>query len=287
MSTIVFTWIDPDSTEIALGDASDSHVKSFSGLGHAPVTHFLQGVPSQHKQLHQGLKFRPRVVQLAISDIQTSAIKQDERQATLLRALNPDRGEGVLKIVLSDGSTTRYLDCYVQEGPDFASEDRLGWGKAQAYIVRLIARDPFLYNPTQQSASGNFNGTTPATIYLNNGGHVGTYPILTITGAVNDLKVELDSTGEYVELDYNLGAGDHIDIDCQAGTIKLNDATSLLANLVKASTLFDLPVGAQTLSLTAASGTGAFAVTWYDRYLGLGIPSGIGSWIIGSTFVVS
>jgi len=51
--------------------------------------------------------------------------------------------------------------------------------------------------------------------------------------------------------------------------------------------LFDLPVGAQTLTLTATAGTGAFAITWYDRYLGLAIPRGIGTWRIGSTFKVT
>lgn len=285
--TIDFTWIDPDDGETALGQSSQSKVKSFSGLGYAPLTHFLQGVPSQDRQLHRGLKYKPRIVQLGIWDHRATATAQGVRQGVLLRALNASRGEGVLKAVLSDGSTTRYLACYVQEGPDFASEDRPVWGAHQFYIVRFVARDPFLYNPTQQSMSTNFNGATAVTRYLTNSGHVVTYPVLTITGAVEDAKITLDTTGEYVELDYSLGSGDHIDIDCQAGTIKLNDVTDMIGYLTKPSTLFDLPVGAQTLTLTATAGTGAFAVTWYDRYLGLGIPRGIGAWIIGSTFVVS
>ena len=150
--SITFTWVDPDAGETQLGQISASKVKAFSGLGMAPLQHFLQGIPSQHRQLHRGLKFRPRIVQLGIWDRQASAAAQDTRHQTLLTALNPDRGEGTLKIVLNDG-TDRRLDCYVQEGPDFASEDRPQWGQQQLYVVRFVARDPFLYNPTQNSES--------------------------------------------------------------------------------------------------------------------------------------
>jgi len=271
MAKITFYWLDPDGGSIQLGNASTSHVKAYSGLGMAPVHHFLEGIPSQHRQRHRGLKFRPRVVQLGIWDVRASAQAQDERQEELLAALNSDRGEGRLKIVLSDGITTRYLDCYVQEGPDFASEDRPGWGEYQFYVVRFVAPDPFLYDPTPVTESGNFNGATPVNISVTNDGHMDSYPILTISATVNTPKVMLVTTGEYVQLNYNLTAG-HIDVDCGEGTVVRNDTIDAIDTLTKASTLFAIPRGDHTLRLTAASGAGAFSCSFFNRFLGLGIP---------------
>ena len=46
-----FYWRDPDAAEIQLGQISSSKVLAFSGLGMAPLEHFLQGIPSQDRQL--------------------------------------------------------------------------------------------------------------------------------------------------------------------------------------------------------------------------------------------
>ncbi len=268
---ISFVWIDPDSNALPLGNSSMSRVKAFSGLGMAPLAHFLQAIPSQHRSLHRGLRFLPRVLQLGIWDHQASAIAQDARRAALLAALNPDRGEGILKIVLSDGSTTRYLKCYVTEGPDFASEDRPVWGAHQFYIVRFVARDPFLYDPTQNSESDNFNGATPVDIAIINSGHMGAYPTIVFAAAAENPKIELVSTGEYIELDsYTVPGGENLTVDLWAGTAKLDDGTDKMGELKKEATMFYIPRGAQTLRLTAAAGTTSLCtITFYSRFLGI------------------
>lgn len=270
MGSIAFTWIDPDSGETALTDGVNSRVNSFSGLGIAPLSHFLQGIPSQHRQLHRGLKFRPRIVQLSIWDSRASADAQDDRQTALLAALNPDRGEGTLKIVLSDGSTTRYLDCYVQE-LDFPSEDRPQWGQQQLYVVRFVARDPFLYDPTQNSKSDNFNGATPVDIVVTNSGHIGAYPTIIVAAGAANPKIELISSGEYVAFEsYTVPGGENLTIDCWAGTVTLDAGTDKIGELSKASTMFYIPRGTQTLRLTAAAGTTSLCTaSWYSRFLGI------------------
>jgi len=268
--SITFTWIDPDAGEVQLGQVSTSRVREFSGLGMAPLQHFLEPIPSQHRQAHRGLKFRPRVVQLALRDIQASATAQDTRHQTLLAALNPDRGEGTLKMVLSDGSTTRYLKCYVQEGPNFDSADRPVWGAAQLYTVRFVARDPMLRTASQETDSGNFNGATPVDIAISNDGHMPTFPVIEITGEVEAPKVELLSTGEYIEFDgYTVPSGNTLSVDHQAGTAELADGTSKLSELKKESTLFYLPRGNDTVRLTCTSGTSQVTVKFYERFLGI------------------
>jgi len=269
--SIAIYWRDPDGGETQLGHISASKVREYSGLGMAPLTHFLQGVPSQHRQSYRGMKFRPRIVQLPIWDKQASAVAQDTRHQTLLTAFNPDRGEGTLKIILSDESTTRYLDCYVQEGPNFDSADRPNWDAHQGYTVRLVARDPLLYDPTQNSENDNFNGVTPVDIAVTNSGHIGAYPTITIAAGAENPKVQLLSTGEYIEFEsYTIPGGEALTIDCWAATIKLNDGTSKMSELKKESALFYLPRGADSVRLTAAAGTTSLCtVAFYSRFLGI------------------
>ena len=262
-----FYFIDADGVETQLGNTAQTMISEYSGLGYASLDHFLQGVPSQHTQLHRGLKFRPRKIQLAIWDFRTSISAQDTRHTALLAALNADKGEGILKVILEDG-TERRIKCFISQGPDFDSQGRRDW--FQAYLLRFLARDPFLYDPAQKSESDNYNGTANVDIAVTNGGHIGVYPVITIAGAVEDAKIELISTGEYIEFNLTLTGGHHLDIDFAAGTVTYDDTTNYIQYLTKASTLFDIPRGAQTLRLTAVAGSaGLCTVTWYDRYLGI------------------
>jgi len=268
--SISIYWIDAGAGSTQLHSVSSTKIASFSGFGMAPVEHHSQGIPSQHRRLHRGLKFKPRTVQLAVWDHQVNAANQDTRHQTLLTALNPDRGAGYLKVVLHDG-TERRLKCRVLEGPDFRSEDRPVWGKHQFYIVRFLALDPFWFNPTQQSESDNFDGVTPVDIAVTNNGQMGAYPTIIFATASENPKVELVSTGEYIEFDsYTVPGGENLTVDLWAGTVKLDAGTDKISELKKASTLFDIPRGAQTLRLTAAAGTTSLCtITWYDRFLGV------------------
>ena len=261
-------FIDVDDVETRLGNTAQTFVSEYSGLGYAPIEHWLQGVPSQHRQLHRGLKFRPRIIQLAIWDFRTSISAQDIRHTTLLAALNADRGEGTLKIVLANGDERR-IKCYVSQGPDFDSQGRRDW--FQAYILRFLARDPFFYNPTQESEFKAFNGVTPADMAVTNNGHIGTYPTISIAVGAENPKIELVSTGEYIEFEsYTVPGGGPLTIDCWAGTIKLVDGTNKISEMSKQSTFFYLPRGNDTLRLTAAAGSSQLVtVTWYSRFLGI------------------
>lgn len=263
-----FYYIDSDDVETQLGQTSETRVASYSGLGYAPLEHFLQGVPSQHRQLHRGLKFRPRVIQFGMWDFRTSTPLQDTRHTTLLAALTADKGEGTLKIILDDG-TDRRIKCYVFQGPDFDSEGRRDW--FQSYILRFLCRDPFFFDPTQNSEPKSFTGAVAADIAIENTGHIGAWPYITLNGPLTDPKVQLVTTNEHVELDYAIGGGDHVDIDCEAGTVLENDTTDLIAlgKLTKTSVLFDLPRGSHTIRLTCASGTTAMTFKWSSRFLGI------------------
>lgn len=262
-----FYFIDFDDNETQLGQTAQTRVASYSGLGYAPLEHFLQGVPSQHRQLHRGLKFRPRTIQLGIWDFRTSTPLQDTRHTTLLAALNADKGEGTLKIILDDG-TDRRIKCYVFQGPDFDSEGRRDW--YQSYILRFLCRDPFFYDPTPESEGDDFNDATPVEFAVDNIGHVGAYPTIVFAAGVENPKIELVSTGEYIHFDsYTVPGGENLTVDCWAGTAKLDVGTNIIGELKKESTMFYLPRGDSTLRLICTTGDTAATVTWYSRFLGI------------------
>ena len=267
MSLEEYYFIDGGGTQFTIAFSSSRVLLGLSGAGMADVEHFTQRIPSQHRSLHLGYKFRPRYLTFRIRDIASTRDTMWSHHQDWLGAFNPDKGEGYVKVILSD-ATERRLDCRYNDGLKFDSDDRKG-PFLQGDIVQVMAVDPFWYNPTPVTATGNFNGATPVDVAVTNGGHIGTYPVLTITGAVNTPRVTLVSTGEYVELSYDLTATHHFDADCEEGTILYDDTTNEIDELTKASTLFYIPRGSQTLRLTATSGAGAFSVTWYTRFLGI------------------
>lgn len=266
-----FYWIDADDNEEQLGDTANRVVSRHSGLGMAPIDRFLQAIPFEHQQKHVGMRFRPRIVQLLINDKRSTVAAQQSAADTLMARLNPDLGEGKLKILLDDG-TERRLDCMVIAGPELSQENRLGSGALRSYLVRFQAANPFLYDPTQKTESDNFNGATPVDISCNNAGNMGSFLVITIAGLVTHALIALSETGEFIDLDYEIGEGDTVTIDCAPDqkTCKLQDGTNLAGYVSKTSAYFDLERGTNTVQISADAGSsGLCTARWYNRYTGI------------------
>lgn len=266
-----FYWIDIDDNEEQLGDTANRVVSRYSGLGAAPLERFLQAIPFEHQQIHLGMRFRPRIVQLLINDKRSTVAAQQAVADTLLARLNPDKGEGKLKIILDDG-TERQLDCMVIAGPDLSQENRLGTGALRSYLVRFQAANPFLYDPSQKTESDNFNGVTPVDISCNNAGNMGAFPVITIAGPVTHPLITLSETGEFIDLDYTIAEGDTVTIRCdpELKSCKLGDDTNLAGYVSKTSAYFDLERGSNTVQISASAGnTGLCTVKWYNRWTGI------------------
>ena len=262
-----YFFVDSDDVSFQIAFTSSRVLLGHAGMGMADVEHFAQRIPSQHRSLYLGHKFRPRYLTFRFLDLAAGRDAMWSHHQDWLGAFNPDKGEGYIRVILSDG-TERRLDCRFNDGLKFDSDARDG-PFVQGDIVQVQAMDPFLYNPTQQSESDNFNGATPVDIALTNNGHMGAYPTIVISGAVTNPKLTLVSTSEVIEFTTTVGAGSHIDIDTQEGTIHLNDVDMDPLTLTKPSVLFSIPRGAQILRLTCTSGTSQATVTWYDRFLGI------------------
>ena len=264
-----FYFVDSDDVSFQIAFTSSRVLLGHAGMGMADVEHFAQGIPGQHRSLHLGHKFRPRYLTFHFRDIASDRDTMWSHHQDWLGAFNPDKGEGYIRAILSD-ATERRLDCRFVDGLNFDSDDRTG-PFLQGDIVQVQAMDPFWYDPSQNSESDNFNGATPVDIAVTNSGHIGAYPTIVFATGTENPKVELTSTGEYIEFpSYTVPGGENLNIDLWAGTVKLDDGTSKISELKKESTMFFLPRGSDTLRLTAAAGTTSLCtITFYSRFLGL------------------
>lgn len=261
-----YYFIDGDGNTFQVSPTNERELLFSSGLGMPKPAHFTQGIPNRHDRRYLGYRYQPRVINLLVLDMAADRDEMWEHHQEWLDAFNLGKGVGQLKVILSDGSERR-LWCYFNDALDLDAADRpqRSWQKV---VLQVIAFDPLWFDPVQESESGNFGATPPEEITLNNVGHIESYPVITIAGAVNNPKLTLVTTDEFIQFNYNLTAG-HLDIDCGEGTVKLDDALMDPLKLTKASTLFYIPLGAQHVKLTATSGTGLVTVKWYSRFLGI------------------
>lgn len=257
---IDFHFVPAAGAALQLGQVSTSYVLNHEGLEFLPISHWLQDVPFEDRKLHLGETFKKRTILLQVWANECSQIAMRAEWQTILTALNPDLGEGYLRIILEDG-TERRIDCRVSNGPevDRAFRD----DSVRLYVVEFEAAKPFLYDPSQKSAAGTCGG---GAIVCNNEGHVPVYPtVIIVTPATNPV---LTLGTEAITLTYTLAAN-HIDVDCEAPTVIYNDTTSLMQYVSTDSIFFDLALGNNNVTPTSDAGGGVVTVYWYNLYLGI------------------
>lgn len=177
-------------------------------------------------------------------------------------------GELGLK-VLARGTVagaTLYLDCVAEE-PEWSDEKHSSIRVTQKYTPPT----PY-WRSAEQSAAGNFNGTTPVNISCNNAGAIPSWIRAAIAGAVTDPK--LAGSGWVIEFDLTLSAGDALALSCKTPasawyTPSGGSAARAWGYRTEASSARNakLPTGgASNVVLTAAAGAGAITIYWYNWY---------------------
>lgn len=264
-----YYWIDGDNNTLYLSPdtTNNRYLLEVSGLGLPGVERFVSKRPYDHGAKKHGWRYTQRHIDLVV------AIRASTRSGlwTALgdwaSAFNSERGTGTLKMVLQDG-TERRIDCDVGDAIPLGSDDRPS-GRVQIVAIPLVADDPFLYDPSQKSASDNFDGGNDVDIACTNGGDVKTWPTIEIVGEVEDPVIELVGTGETLTFDYTVASGTTATVDCDAGTIELGDGTNLMDKIAKTDEFFQLFSGNNTVRISATSGTSLCRVKWYDKFVAL------------------
>lgn len=167
-------------------------------------------------------------------------------------------------------------------------------GLVQPFRLVCKIKDPTIYGDTVKQANttaASFSVATGTALYsfaypiifgastssvsvdANNAGDIPTYPIgISIFGPVNSPKITNTTTGEYIQVNVNLGSSSNnlvIQYDKDSLSVEL-DGVSVLNQVTTASTYFKIHPGSNIFSLTGSSiSTGAYAIVSFRDAYGL------------------
>jgi len=247
------SYISPDGEEYEFHVPSGygRWLLSQSGWGTPPIDYITQRGPFQHGETVRDYFLRPRTVQLLIRQMFCNRDDWWSGRAFLLDAIRPNRQTtptasepGQLRRIESDG-TVRDLNVYITQGPRFEARSLNAWDEwAFQEVLRFTAYDPVVFDPTRVDTELTLGSlgelvfpiTFPIvfgasilnnTVNITYPGTWETYPVIIVTGPLNDFTITNDTTGEVIELDYDIVAGNIITIDLNYGVKTVVDASGV------------------------------------------------------------
>jgi len=190
------TYIAPDGTayDLTVPGRPGRWVLSEGGWGTPPIEHLTHRGPYQHGATVRDSHLRPRLIQLVLRADGCDRAEYWTLRAALLNQLRPNRQltaggvlPGQLRKNLPDGSQ-RSLDVFIGQGPRFEGSDSRAWDEwAFTEILRFIAHNPSVYNPTRTDTTLTVGSATVVT-------YPGSWPALPtilITGPVTNPMVNI------------------------------------------------------------------------------------------------
>jgi hypothetical protein len=158
-------YISPDGTvyDLTIPSRKGRWVLQSQGWGTPPIDYITQRGTFQHGQTVKDYFLQPRTIQLLIDQSFCDRDGQWAGRASLLDAIRPNRQltatgvtPGTLRRILSDGSI-RDLSVFISDGPTFDPDLSDGWQEHSfKEVLRFIAHDPVIYDPTLQSYIEDF-----------------------------------------------------------------------------------------------------------------------------------
>ncbi len=228
-------YISPDGKTYELHTASKHGrwVIQSQGWGMPEIEYITQRGTFQHGETVKDFFLRPRVIQLLINQSFCDRDGQWDGRAALLDAIRPNRQltatgvtPGTLRRILSDGSR-RDLKVFIEQGPSF-DPDPSGYREHSfKEVLRFIAHDPVVFDPTLQSYVDDFSSRS---FELD----------LQVNSADDDITVRYkDGTGwevpgvaDYLILGYNGATNYKI-----GGGMKFNNVTIPPGSIISAANL--------------------------------------------------
>jgi len=298
-------YIAPDGKVYQFNNKQDKFISPIGGLGMAPLRYVTQRGPYQHGQTMLDYFLEPRIIQVRHRRIANSRTGQWDIRADLLDHIRPNRQAintlqpGVLRKIMADG-TKRDINVIVQDGPMFDPIGGSTWDEWSIDdIIRFIAHDPVFFDPTQVETEFNFStfeelvfpadfpiaffaSTFDETDTIEYSGTWLSYPQIVMTGPMTNPIITNTTTGEKIELDYNISAGEIVTITTEYGnkTITNEDGDNLIGTLTTDSDLATFhvapdPVAPDGENVFRVQGAGAdssatnMVVKYYTRYIGI------------------
>jgi hypothetical protein len=302
---------------LRLDNAHDQFVLSFTGMGMPPLEYVTQRGPNQHGEDLLSYRLQPRTIQYVYRyNGHCNRTNYWQARSNLVDYLRPNRhtanqriAYGRLRKVWPDG-TTRDIDALIDQGPIFSARNLGQWDEwSFTETLRFRCPETVWYDPDRQDVvweaeiyaglifydAANYPGhlvfpdnalfetdfifSSSTSITYTGTWH--SYPIIYITGPINNPIIRNTTFGMKIALDYEVANGEQIIINTEYGnkTIVNNASVNLIGALTNDSDLeFYLapdPVAADGINTLSVVGSDALAgatevrLTYHTRYIGI------------------
>lgn len=259
MSGVSFEYIDGSGGTFSIATACRKLI-GFGGMGLVAPTHFWQNLPDQDGSEHLGYRVPRRVMNVLVKTASSTRSGAWTEKGSWGDAFRPSKGQGRLKATLPDG-TEREIPARFVGGLDWSTQDS-PIPTVQDFPVQLVCDGPYWEDPSDGTATANFSGTAAATLSCTNSGDVSTHPKFVIDASVSHPVLTLGS--DTIDVNVNVSSGSLV-IDCSVPSVELNGA-SRMGSATTSSKFFELASGANSVQLTATSGSGLCTATWTEKY---------------------
>lgn len=277
-------YVDSAGAVLELSELPGVRALGDSGLEMPPMSMVEDVIPGQAGAQLREVRVAARDAVLPFYMEQGSETALRDLLRSLARRLNPQRGDGRLRHIATDG-TTRDLTCRYTGGLE---GDRVR-GEAGPTVrkgaLMFRAHDPFWYDADPMTSTfttgavRNYLGNpflpiklTSDTVLgeqtISNDGDVETWPVWTVKGPASSIVLTNVTTGQEINLPIALTAAQSVIIDTRPfkKTVRRDDGTNLYGSLTAASSLWSLGEGPTTIRTEVAGSTvDTFVTLVYSR----------------------
>lgn len=266
-TTETLSFIDPDGVETVMPTT-----RGLSGRLMPPVGITEAALPTADGSRLRAVRFGARQVAIPLwlesADLGAHRVLLRD----WARRLNPRRGDGRLRAAI--GGTVRELTVRYVGGfgldesyPHFTEASLLFtapdpyWYDAEPQAVRFaIASSPPVFFPLPNGDSGSFLTLAPSTISLaqdvTNPGDVEAWPVWTVYGPADNVRIQNTTTGEAVFFDETLAADEVLTIDTRPGAKRVaKDGVNRFDGLTADSVLWAIGVGGAAVNVQMPGAT--------------------------------
>lgn len=262
-------WIDPSGVEQDLLDQPDVFVQwGVLGRDMPRFSHEEEEVVGEHGARLLAVRVKPREIELPLFITAETDSEFRDRLDEFTNLFNPTRGEGTLRSIRN--GRAREVYCRYKEGMEGQEDLEQGGSNGRRAMVVFRAHDPYWYD--RDTTDLTFTADAPAffpffpmtlsagdtfsEININNDGHVDAWPIWTIRGPMDTLKITNETSGLFIDLgEIELGSEDIVTIDTRPGEkiAKKNDEP--FRKLKPGSRLFPIDKGHNSIRVEATETT--------------------------------
>lgn len=248
-------------------------------------------IPYRHGVVAHGEPYAPaRTMSVAIDVLMTDAIIMRRYLRNYRWYYTPylrDGAAGTLLLEDAENEKSRAIECRCMRIQEIYRAPA-----ARTLVYHFKSEDAFFYDPTEQaetlalSTGGGleFPVTFPVTftsadidetLVIDNTGEALTWPTIRIYGPGDNPSFENTTIDKKVALTVSMDAGDYIDIDMEAATVMMYDATagstsSIIEDLSDDSEFWPLMVWYNSIDVNVENVVnGSVVFSYYLKYLGI------------------